>query len=487
MVLMVESRERARLLPYHKQKLALLWSAMRHFADELRGLGYEVDYRITGDDFDEALAAHVEERRPEKVRLMDTAEHGVAERLARAMEGLGVEAEVTPQSMFVSDREEFARRAEGKKLLVMESFYRRMRRETGLLMDGGEPEGGSWNYDRENRQPPPDPEGLPPVPAYEPDAITREVLELVEEEFPENFGELSGFGWPVTRRQAVEFLEDFLDNRLDLFGPYEDAILTGEPVLYHSLLSPLLNLGLLEPLDVCRRAETRYRRSEARLNSVEGFVRQVIGWREFVYQIYHLQMPGYTGENHLEADLPLPDFYWTGETSMRCVSDAVTSLIENGVNHHIQRLMITGNLALIAGMDPQEVNEWYWYAYADGYEWVTTPNVIGMALYADGGVFATKPYAASANYIDKMSDCCKHCAYDPRKTLGDDACPFNALYWDFLARNANRFENNPRMNLVMSNLKKKKDLEEIRSKARQTRDALRERPGLVETYYPGSR
>ena len=484
-VFMAESRERARLLPYHKQKLALLWSAMRHFANELRGMGYTVDYRVTGGDFGKALAEHVEEYGPGRIRLMDTAEYGVAGRLARAVEELGVECEVTTQSMFLSGREEFARRSEGKKLLVMESFYRRMRRETGLLMDGGEPEGGSWNYDKENREPPPGRESLPGIPAYEPDRITAEVMELVEREFPENFGSLEGFGWPVTRKQAGEFLEDFLENRLDLFGPYEDAMLTGEPALYHSQLSPLLNLGLLEPLDVCERAEERYRRGEARLNSVEGFIRQILGWREFVYQIHHLEMPGYTEENHLGAKIPLPEFYWSGETRMHCVSDAVSSLIENGVNHHIQRLMVTGNFALIAGLDPQEVNEWYWYAYADGYEWVTTPNVIGMTLYADGGVFATKPYAASANYIDKMSDYCKHCSYNPRKTTGEDACPFNALYWDFLDRNAESFENNPRMNLAMSNLKKKKDLKEIRAKAKDIRDSLREQPGVVETYYPG--
>jgi deoxyribodipyrimidine photolyase-related protein len=300
-------------------------------------------------------------------------------------------------------------------------------------------------------------------------------MALVEQEFAGHFGELGSFWLPVSRTDATAFFEDFLDHRLDLFGPYEDAIVAGERAMYHSLLSSLLNVGLLEPLELCRRAETRYRQGQARLNSVEGFIRQIIGWREFVYQVYQLNMPGYLEANHFEADLPLPDFYWTAETDMFCVADAVKSLRQYGVNHHIQRLMVTGNLALIAGLDPRAVNEWYWLAYTDAYEWVVSPNVLGLSLYADGGLLASKPYAASANYINKMSNCCPQCLYNHRQVVGEQACPFNALYWDFLARNYDRLQQNPRMNLVMANLDRRDpaDMEQIRNRAEKIRKRLR--------------
>jgi deoxyribodipyrimidine photolyase-related protein len=376
--------------------------------------------------------------------------------------------------MFLSDRAEFERDARGKTELRMETFYRRMRRQTGLLMDGKNPQGGAWNYDRLNRDRPAAGHRFPSIPRFEPDDITRSVMDLVADAFPVHFGALDEFWLPVTRNAAETFLEDFLENRLDLFGPYEDAIVVGQPALYHSLIAPLLNIGLLEPLDVCRRAEARYREGHARLNSVEGFIRQVIGWREFVYQVYHLHMPGYGHTNYFEADLPLPDFYWSGDTDMYCVADAVENLRRYGINHHIQRLMITGNLALIAGIDPQAVNRWYWLAYADAYEWVVTPNVLGLALFADGGLIATKPYAASANYINKMSDCCRQCRYNPRRALGETACPFNALYWDFLARNREKLQGNPRMNLVMALLKKRdpEELNSIRARAAGIREKL---------------
>jgi deoxyribodipyrimidine photolyase-related protein len=377
--------------------------------------------------------------------------------------------------MFLSDRADFARWAKDKTTLLLESFYRRMRRQTELLMAGGEPEGGEWNYDKQNRERPPVGHQFPEVPRYQPDEITRQVMAQMEREFPGNFGELEPFWLPVTRADATAFFEDFLDNRLDLFGPYEDAIVTGEPAMYHSLLSSLLNIGLLEPLELCRRAEERYHEGRARLNSVEGFIRQIIGWREFVYQVYHHHMPGYLETNYFEADLPLPDFYWTGETDMFCIADAVKTLQQYGVNHHIQRLMVTGNFALIAGLEPEAVNEWYWLAYTDAYEWVVSPNVLGLALYADGGLLATKPYAASANYINKMSDCCRQCTYSHRQTVGEQACPFNALYWAFLARNHDRLKQNSRMNLVMANLDRRDpaDMEQIRSRAEKIRNRLR--------------
>jgi deoxyribodipyrimidine photolyase-related protein len=473
-VFMAESFSRANKLPYHKQKLVLVWSAMRHFAEELREAGYDVDYYEAQPNLRKALQAHRKTYKTRRLRLMESAEYGVSTRLAEMARMEGFEVELMPNNLFSSDKEEFARDARGKKTLLMESFYRKMRRKTSLLIDEDQPVGGKWNYDRENRQRPPRGHRFPEVPCFEPDETTRKVIDLVRSRFDDHWGSLDTFSWPVTRADAERFLDDFLDNRLDLFGPYEDAIVSGETTLYHSRLSPLFNLGLLEPLEACRAAEERYHEKRARINSVEGFIRQIIGWREFVYQVYHLKMPSYIEGNYLDADLPLPDFYWSGKTRMHCVADAVGTLQNHGINHHIQRLMITGNFALIAGIDPREVNRWYELAYVDAYEWVVTPNVLGLALFADGGVLATKPYAASANYIHKMSDHCEACTYDRRKTTGEEACPFNSLYWDFLTRNRRRFEKNARMNLVMALLSKKKpdELASIRKRASKVRSRV---------------
>ncbi|MEM7347161.1 MAG: cryptochrome/photolyase family protein [Chloroflexota bacterium] len=474
-VLMIESLQQGRQRPYHKQKLVFLWSAMRHFAVELRQRGYEVDYYEAADSINQALQSHIARYQPDTVRLMGSAEYGRTKRFVKRLVRYNIAVEITPNIMFLSNREAFAEAARGKKQLLMESFYRKMRKQTGLLMIDGKPAGGEWNFDKYNREKPDPNHRFPDIPRYQPDEITQAVITLVNREFPDHFGELSDFPWPVTRAQAHHFLTDFLEHRLDLFGPYEDAILLDEPAMYHSLLSPLINIGLLEPLEVCRAAEARYEAGLARLNSVEGFIRQIIGWREFIYQIYHLKMPGYLDANALGADIPLPDFYWTGDTDMRCVANAVNNLRQYGINHHIQRLMITGNFALIAGIDPQAVNDWYWLAYIDAYEWVVSPNVLGMALYADGGLFATKPYASSANYINKMSNCCKSCQYNHRQTTMAEACPFNALYWDFLARNQTQFKQNPRMTMMLALLNKRdpNDLAATRAKAAEIRDKLR--------------
>ena len=475
-VLLVESQARARRLPYHKQKLVLVWSAMRHFADELRAAGWTVDFHPESPTYRAAVDAHVRRFRPRRLRLMEPAEAGAAERLAATARAAGAaDVEVVPNDMFLGDAASFARWASGRKTLLLESFYRDMRRRTGLLMDGGEPAGGRWNFDADNREVPPPGHVFPAIPRFTPDAETKRVMRLVEREFPDHFGTLDGFAWPVTRADAERFRDDFLEHRLDLFGPYEDAIVRGERALYHSLLSPLLNLGLLAPLDLCTRAEERWRAGEARLASVEGFVRQIIGWREFVLRVYRHDMPEYATRNALAADLPLPGFYWDADTDMACVREAVGTLLEHGINHHIQRLMITGNFALIAGVDPQAVNEWYWLAYADAYEWVVTPNVLGLSLWADGGRIATKPYAASANYVNRMSDHCRGCAYDHRASVGERACPFNALYWDFLARNRERLKGNPRMRIPLAALARRpqEDVAAIRARAAELRERLR--------------
>ncbi len=469
-VFMVESIPVAERRPYHKQKLTLVWSSMRHFAEELREQGNFVSYHPTQASGWATFQSIAEELDIEKVLMMDTAEYGRAQRIADRIQERGYAVELLPNNMFVCSEDDFAEWATQRKQLRMEDFYRWMRRNTGLLMDGQQPEGGRWNYDQENRQTPPKDHTFPQIPSYAPDEITQSVIRDVDALFPDHFGSTSGFRWPVTREGASDFFEDFIRIRLDLFGPYEDAMVDGESVMYHSQLSGLINIGLLQPLELCRRVERAYRRGEARLNSVEGFIRQILGWREFIYHVYRHHMPGYLDRNHLQAERPLPSLFWTGQTDMRCVSESVNALIEQGINHHIQRLMVTGNLALLAGLDPNAVNEWFWSTHIDAYEWVVSPNVLGMALYADGGVLASKPYAASANYINKMSDYCQNCKFEPKQLLEDGACPFNALFWDFLDRNEPILRGNARMNLMYSLLDRKsaKEREDIRSKAAET-------------------
>lgn len=457
-VLLIESVERARLVRYHKHKLVLVWSAMRHFAEEMRGLGYTVDYHASRPDFASALREHAARFRPDRLRLMEASEWGVTERLQNLAEReTGARVEITPSSQFICAHDAFLRLVGRRRHIVMEEFYRHLRRKTGLLMDGDTPAGGQFNYDVSNRERPPKGHVFPAVPTFAPDAITQEVMRFVGETFPSNFGDLDNFWWPVTRREAEQVRADFFANRLDLFGPYEDALVSGERALYHSALSALMNVGLLDPLESCRAAEEHFRDGRARLNSVEGYVRQILGWREFIHQFYLWKMPGLKEANHFGHDLPLPAFYTDPHaTDMFCLRESVASLERWGTTHHIQRLMVLGNFALIAGIEPRAIHDWFWLAYADAYDWVVTPNVLGISQYADGGTMnggiATKPYAAGANYINTMSDYCKRCVYNPKKAVGDDACPFNALFWDFLARNEHEFRQNPRMEKVLLSL-----------------------------------
>jgi len=295
----------------------------------------------------------------------------------------------------------------------------------------------------------------PPSPRrFPPDAMTQEVLALVATRFPDGFGSLDGFAWPVTPEQAEMALADFIAHRLPSFGDYQDAMASGQPFLFHSLLSTSLNLGLLSPAVCCAAAEHAWREGRAPLNAVEGFIRQILGWREYVRGLYWLRMPDYAATNALGATRPLPAFYWSGETPMACLASAIRQTRDHAYAHHIQRLMVTGNFALLAGLDPVAVNAWYLAVYADAFEWVELPNTHGMALFADGGVMASKPYAASGAYINRMSDHCRDCAYDVRESLGPKACPFNALYWDFIARHAARFRDNPRMAMPLRNLER---------------------------------
>ena len=316
------------------------------------------------------------------------------------------------------------------------------------MRSDGKPEGGKWNYDAENREPLEGDMFLPQRPKFTPDDITHECISLVEQEFPDHFGSLGRFEWPVTREQALQAADAFFAERIAQFGPYQDAMVHGSDDLYHSMLSTSINLGLLEPMELCLRAEHAFRADQAPLNSVEGFIRQIIGWREYVRGFYWYFMPELESCNALDADRPLPEIFWTGETDMRCIEDCVRSTHENAHAHHIQRLMVLGNFALLAGIAPRDVQDWYLAVYADAYDWVEMPNVVGMILYADGGKLATKPYAASGNYINKMSDYCKQCRYSVSKKTGEDACPFNPLYWHFMDRHRDRLANNHRIGRI---------------------------------------
>ncbi len=452
-ILMMEVLEEATYVKHHKQKIVLIFSAMRHFAAGLRREGWTVDY-VAFDDPENAgsftgeVARAVERHAPACISVVEPGEWRVRAAIDEWADKFACPVEILPDDRFICSVAEFAEWAGDRQHLTMEFFYREMRRKTGLLMEGGKPVGGRWNLDAENRRKPPEQLFAPPPPRFAPDEITREVMGLVHRNFADHFGDLESFAWPVTVEQAQTAADAFFAERLTLFGDYQDAMIAGEDDLYHSLLSTSINLGLLDPLALCRRAETEYREGRAPLNSVEGFIRQLIGWREYVRGFYWHEMPGLAEANALDAHRPLPEFYWTGDTEMRCMADSLRSTREDAHAHHIQRLMVLGNFTLLAGIEPAAVADWYLVVYADAYEWVELPNVAAMILFADGGRLATRPYAASGNYINKMSTYCGGCRYDVKQKIGPDACPFNALYWDFMARHRERFESNPRIGRV---------------------------------------
>lgn len=450
-VLMAEVAGEASYVRHHKKKIAFVFSAMRHFTQELRAAGWQVDY-VTLDDttntgsliaeLDRAKARHGASH----VQMTEPGEW-------RLMEQFRARADVTmlPDDRFLASHEAFAAWAEGRKSLRMEYFYREMRRQTGLLMYGDQPEGGQWNFDHDNRKAAARDLLMPQPLRFERDAITEEVLTLVESRFRDHFGTLHPFGLGVTRADAEAAFRHFLKTALPSFGDYQDAMLAGEKFLYHAVISLYLNCGLLNPLALCRAVEAEYRAGLAPLNAAEGFVRQIIGWREYVRGIYWREGPDYVRRNALGAHRSLPDFYWTGETGMACVRACVGQTRDEAYAHHIQRLMVTGNFALLAGIDPHELHEWYLAVYADAYEWVEAPNTIGMSQFADGGLLASKPYAASGAYINRMSDYCRGCAFDVKAKAGPKACPFNYLYWDFVARHRERLSSNPRMAQMVRN------------------------------------
>jgi len=446
-VLMAEVADEASYVPHHKQKLALVFAAMRHFAETLRTIGWKVDYRQIEEGYtclSAAVADAAIRHSATQIVTVEAGEHRVCALQAGWAEACAIPVSILPDDRFIVSRAEFADWAQTRKRLRMEDFYRWQRARTGVLMQGDKPLGGVWNFDKENRKALPKDVTPPKPPIYPPDALTREVLAMVESRFAGNFGSLDGFNWPVTRAQALHALAHFVSERVSGFGDYQDALAEGEATLFHSLVSTSVNLGLLSPRE-CVDAAVEALGNGAPLAAVEGFVRQILGWREFVRGVYFHAGPGYVAGNALGASRPLPAIYWEGNSGMRCFDAAFDQTKAMAYAHHIQRLMVLGNFALLAGVDPFQLHEWFLVVFADAYEWVEAPNVIGMSQFADGGLVGSKPYAAGGAYINRMGNHCKACRYDVKQKAGKDACPFNYLYWDFLARNEELLAKNQRM------------------------------------------
>lgn len=465
-----------------KPRIVMFLAAMRHFRDRLVAEGLPVDYHelaaSAAPDEPTTLAGALERGLtalardpPQAIVVVEPGEHRVRQDLLAAAKRAGIPLEIRTDRHFFSSVDEFAAHARGRKQLRLEWFYRPLRERHGVLMDDGEPAGGAWNYDADNRGAfsKAGPGKLPPPRRFPPDAVTRGVIEMVNTRFADHPGSLDSFDWPVTSDDAREALEDFLVHRLANFGRYQDAIWTGEPWLYHSRLAAAMNLKLLDPRDVVAGAERAWREGKAPIEAAEGFIRQVIGWREYVRGVYWHFMPEYEARNALGASLPLPAFYWTATTEMNCLRDALSQTLTHGYAHHIQRLMVTGLFAMLAGVRPQDVHRWYLAVYVDAVEWVELPNTLGMSQFADGGVMASKPYCASGAYIERMSNACKGCRFEPKQATGPEACPFTTLYWDFLARHGSLLASNPRMTMQLKNLDRK-PAGELRSIRRQADD-----------------
>lgn len=457
-IVMAEVAEEANYVRHNRHKIVLLFSAMRHFAQALAERGFSVRYFRLSEglpDLEAALKQIVAEVPVSRVRVCAPGEYRLWHNMQTWTDRLGVAVDVLEDTRFLCSLEAFNNWADGKKQLRMEFFYREMRKRYQLLLDNGEPEGGKWNYDSENRV---GWRNQIPIPARHdivPDAVTTEVIDEVLDAFPNNPGDLTQFRLAVTHADAEAQFEWFCEVALPSFGTYQDALVEESPWVFHSLISMYLNCGLLQPLAVCQRAERAWREGHCSLSAAEGFIRQILGWREYVRGIYWLWMPEYADRNTFDAKRPLPAFFWTGETDMRCLQQALRQSLDLGYAHHIQRLMVIGNFALLAGLDVKAVCDWYLAVYVDAYEWVELPNTAGMALYADHGAMASKPYAASGKYIQKQGNHCKQCRYNPSKVTGTDACPYNSLYWHFIDRHSQLLGKNARMGLIMGNWRKR--------------------------------
>ncbi|MFN6951306.1 MAG: cryptochrome/photolyase family protein [Albidovulum sp.] len=459
-VLMAEVAEEGTHVRHHPQKIALILSAMRHHAAALRAQGWRVVYsRLDDPDNTQSIPGELARRAAETGADCFLAPAPGAWRLRRALVATPLQSCILPDDRFFASETDFAAWAEGRRELRMEWFYREMRRRTGILMDGDRPAGGRWNYDAENRRPARPDLFRPAPPRFAPDAVTEVVLDLVAQRFPDHFGRLRPFGWAVTRQDALQALAHFLGKVLPRFGVEQDAMLVADPWLSHALISPYLNVGLLSPREVCAGAEAEWRAGRAPIEAVEGFIRQILGWREYVRGFWALMGPDYLRSNALGCGRRLPAAYWGGDTRMECLKAVVAQTRELAYAHHIQRLMVTGNFALLAGIDPAEVHEWYLSVYIDALEWVEAPNTLGMSQFADGGRLASKPYAASGAYIARMSDYCDRCTYRVTERAGPQACPFNPLYWHFLERNRDRLGNHPRIAAIYRGWQKKPEPE----------------------------
>jgi deoxyribodipyrimidine photolyase-related protein len=461
-VWMAEVAEESTHVWSSRPRTVMFLAAMRHFALALQSAGRPLHYaRLDAPGNRGTLAAQlqadIERLRPARLVMTAPGDWRVLQAIEAVAEACGLPLEIREDRHFFVSVREFAAHARGRKSLRMEYFYREQRKRHRVLMDPQNedtPLGGQWNFDADNREAfgAAGPGAVPPRCTFEPDAVTREAIALVEKRFSRHPGRLAGFAWPVTRAQALQSLHAFIQERLPLFGRYQDAMWPGDPWLYHAHLSAALNLKLLNPREVVAAAVAAHHAGHAPLASVEGFVRQILGWREYVRGIYWTQMPGYLERNTLGADADLPDWYWTGATDMACLRDAIEQTLTHGYANHIQRLMVTGLYALMLGVQPRQVHEWYLAVYVDAVEWVELPNTLGMSQYADGGLMGSKPYVATGKYIERMSPHCKGCRYDPAQRTGESACPYTTLYWDFLMRHEATLAKNPRMALQVKNL-----------------------------------
>lgn len=434
----------------HKARIVLFLSAMRHFRAALERDGRPVIYQRLSDHpyptLEQALAADIVRLNPEQLIMASAGEFRLQQGIQHVAREHGVPLILREDRHFMMSLADFTAWSAGRTVVRTEHLYRHLRAQTDVLMEDKKPRGGRWNFDAENRKsfgregPGHVPRPLP----FAPDAITLDVMRGVEMQFPTHPGSLHTFDWPVTPDEARSALVEFVEKRLPAFGMYQDAMWTGEPFLYHSRLAAALNLKLIAPLEVIEHAARAHDRGVAPLASVEGFIRQILGWRELVRGVYWTQMPDYLNLNALDAQQPLPAFYWTGQTEMTCLREVIGQTLDHGYAHHIQRLMVTGLFALLLGVEPKQVHAWYLAVYVDAVEWVELPNTLGMSQYADGGIIASKPYAASGRYIERMSNYCRTCRFRPDRALGQDACPFTTLYWDFLDRHRARFERHPR-------------------------------------------
>jgi deoxyribodipyrimidine photolyase-related protein len=475
-VLFIESRKRSEQQRYHQIKLVLIFSAMRHRAAALQRAGWKVDYVSLTGSFLDALKDYVARHRPEAILVEDPSQYDHSKGLPALGRELGVKIEIFPTNQFLVSRDDFSRWAGESRHLIMEHHYRRVRKALGILVDPqGRPEGGAWNFDPKNRGTHAalvkSHEKIPAPPRVTPDEVTREVIALVKKEFADHPGDAEEFWLPVTREESVKWLKQFITQRLENFGRWEDVMSEGDEVLFHSVLSPMLNIGLLKPRECVDAAVAAYEAGRAPIESVEGFVRQIIGWREFVNGVYWHAMPGYVKHNALDAKRSLPGWLYTGETEMNCLRQTIRQVLHSAYNHHIQRLMVLGNFFLLGGFDPRAVLRWYTEMYADAHDWVMAANVIGMILHADGGYMATKPYAAGAAYIHRMSNYCEGCRFKPTARTGPEACPYNYLYWNFFAQHAERFAHNPRVAMAIRTWKRK-PREEQETILRQAKEFL---------------